>query len=572
MAISDTLDNLKNPFPSVLSYLLGINRQLAFDYNGTNISNSNFGTLTGVKNNFKPFIIGFIPPDVQLNFLPFDKTVTTVSGISVVQVNNANKDGFRNVVIPNNIPSYASSPAGEVPRTKTVIKGADLRVAIAKSFKTVLGFTPTEDQVALVYAHVGSELRRDGENFIASNYNIGNSHTGTPGRYADGPYGPWVGQRKEGQDPEPGHTGPPPDLKKSIAPNSGLQGSGRFYLGSDSDSNDNWYPTPFMAFNNLQDSTNHQIALLARLYPNALRATDASSYNSGLLDFGRKYHETKRDRYEKNLANGVSNYKKVYGNNPLGGDLTIAGDPVDGSSEVPVPKSQEQIQRTIMANGVFSGIEEDPVGDRIGRGIVLTTDRDRIEISRKQTEFLRKQIQAIKNTPPLILLINPSDFNRQFQAQVDSSAKGRYGHITHMWLEKPLTISASGVTAAQYAVDAEGAGGLTAENRVHSLSYQNLLSLIGIYKNNGVIFADSGRQSNHPGVPILAFSVFIYYDNNIYIGSFDNFSVKDDAMKPHNMSYDFTFTVRYYDSVDGQDFFDSSVALNRSSVGRSVIG
>lgn len=570
MPISNTVNKLRNPFPSILAYLNELNRQLAFDFNGTN-SLDNFGTLTAVKNNSKPFIIGFIPPDIQVNFIPFDKVSTTISGISVIQVNNANKSGFRTVTIPSDIPSYSSSPAGEVPRSKNIIKGADLRVSIARSFKTVLGFTPTEDQVALVYAHVGSELRKDGENFVSNNFNIGNSHTGTPGRYADGPYGPWVGRQKEGLPPEPGHTGPPPDLKKSVDPNSGLKGSGRFYLGSDSDANDNWYPTPFMAFNNLQDSTNYQIALLARLYPNALRATDAKSYNSGLLDFGRKYHETPRGRYEQNLSNGVSNYKKVYGNDPLGGDLTISGDPVD-SSEPPVPKTQEQIQRTVMSSGVFSGLEEDPIGDRIGRGLVVTTDKERIEISKRQTEFLRKQIEIIQNTPPLLLLINPSDLNKQYQAQADSSSKGRYGHITHLWIEKPLVLSGSGVTAGQYVVNAEGAGGLTTENRVHSISHQNLLSLVGMYKNNGVIFADSGKQSNHPGVPILACSLFIYYDNNIYIGSFDNFSVKDDANKPHNMSYDFTFTVRYSDTIDGLNFFDSSVSLNRSSTSGGLIG
>lgn len=571
MPVSPTINKLRNPFPSILPNLIELSRQLSFSFNGTNFANSNFGTMTAAKKNFKPFIIGFIPPDAQIDFLPFDKTVTTISGISVVQVNNSNKDGFRNIDIPQNLPSYASSPAGEVPRTKTIINAADLRVSLAKSFKTVLGVTPTEDQVALLYAHVSSELRRDGSKFVTSNYNLGNVHTGKPGRYADGPYGPWVGVKKDGQPPEPGHTGPPPDLKKSVVPGSGLEGSGRFYLGSDTDSKDRWYPTPFMAFNSLDDASNHQISLLARLYPNALRATDAKSYNAGLLEFGRKYHETDPAKYEKSLANGVASYKARFGNDPLGGDLTISGDPVVGS-EPPVPKSQEQIQRSIMSTGVFSGTEEDPLGDRIGRGLVITTDKERIALVREQTEYLQRQIQKIADTPPLLFLINPTEFSRQFQATVDSSAVSRYGRITQQWIEKPSTITSSGVTAAQYVVNAEGAGGLTTQNRVHSVSYQNLLSLTGIYKNNGIIFADGGRVGAHIGVPILAFSVYIYYDNNIYIGSFDSFSIKDEATKPHNMSYDFTFNVRYEETVDGLNFFDTAAVLNVAGNGRTIIG
>lgn len=571
MPVFNTINKLRNPFPSILPYLIELNRQLAFDFNGTDTDNTEFGTLTAVRKNFKPFIIGFIPPDVPINFLPFDKVVSTISGISVIQINNANKNGFRNVVIPDNIPSYSPSPAGEVPRTKTVIQGSDLRVSLAKSFKTVLGFTPTEDQVALVYAQIGSELRKDGNTFTASNFNLGNIHTGTPGRYDDGPNGPWIGQKKDGQPAEPGHTGPPPDLKKSVAPNSGLSGSGRHFIGSDADSHDRWYPTPFVAFNNLQEASDYQIAFLARRYPNALKATDAKSYNSGLLDFGSKYHETPRDRYEQNISNGVSNYKKTYGNNPLGGGLTISGDPTE-SNEPPVPKNQEQIQRNIMSTGVFTGTEDDPIGDRIGRGVVSTTDQDKIAVVKEQTDNLRRQIQRIQDTPPLLLLINPTDFTRQYQATVDSSPKGRYGHIVHQWIERPGTISSSGVTAAQYVFTAEGAGGLTAENRVYSLGYQNLLSLIGIYKNNGIIFANDGSSGAHTGVPISAFSVYIYYDNNIYIGSFDNMSVRDDANKPHNMSYDFTFTVRYEESLDGLDFFDTSVVNNTAGSGQTIIG
>jgi hypothetical protein len=530
MPVSNVIGKLRDPFPGILSFLAQINRQQAFDYSAIGIDESTFGTVTGARKNFKPFIIGFIPPDVPINFLPFDKQLTNLAGMSIIQVNNADKDGFRDVIVPDNIPSYTSGPARKVPRTRTPVSGQDMRVAIARSYQTVLGSKPTEDQVG--------------------------------------------GKLKPGEVPQPGKTGPPPNFESVIDPSNPVKGSGRHYVFFDSAFNKEgvpvWYPTAYRAFDNLQDGMNHHVALLARKYPNALKATDPASFEAGLMDFGDQYHaanDKDPDFYQKNLAGGVANYKRLYGEKPLDGSLTLSGDPVE-SNEPPTPRTRQEIQSAIMTSGGFSGVVEDNTGDRIGRSVVLTTNAERIQVVGLQTDNVKKQIERIANIPPLLLLINPTEFSRQYQQSVDSSAKGRYGHIVHSWIEKPGSISSSGVTAAQYVLNSEGHGGLTGENRVYSLSYQNLLSLVGIYKNNGLIFSNNGKDGNSNGVPILTFSVFIYYDNNIYIGSFENISVKDDAMKPYNMSYDFTFNVRYEEPIDGMNFFDSSVSLN-SPIGRT---
>jgi hypothetical protein len=151
-----------------------------------------------------------------------------------------------------------------------------------------------------------------------------------------------------------------------------------------------------------------------------------------------------------------------------------------------------------------------------------------------------------------MMLVNPSKFTRSYEQTVDP-VKVRRGYAVHVWNERPLSISCDGVTAAQYAFRADGEGGLTHFNRLYSASYKNLMSLVSFYRNNGHIYR--GAPNNDPynmGVPTISMSVYIYYDEKIYVGSFDDFSVTDDAEKPYNMSYSFKFTVRYEVDLPGQ--------------------
>ena len=164
---------------------------------------------------------------------------------------------------------------------------------------------------------------------------------------------------------------------------------------------------------------------------------------------------------------------------------------------------------------------------------------------------------SIRATPPLVMLINPSQFSRNYENAVDSSPKTRHGHVVHAWLERPMKIGCTGVTAGQYVVDMEGAGGLTNANRIHSISYGNLLSLVAIYKNNGIVY--SGPEGEI-GIPIVPFTIFIYYDDHVYLGSFDDFSVEDSADKPFQMSYSFSFTVRYDQHLDTKLVDDATIA------------
>jgi hypothetical protein len=157
---------------------------------------------------------------------------------------------------------------------------------------------------------------------------------------------------------------------------------------------------------------------------------------------------------------------------------------------------------------------------------------------------LQLQINTMRMVPPLALIINPSNFSKRMDRPADY-ARGRRMNIVSMWHEGMTQISADGTSAGQYIYRNNG-GGINGIGRVLSVSYKNLLSLVQIYKSNGIVYNNSDFQdSSSVGVPIAVGSVYIKYDGYTYIGSFDSFSVTDDASKPNLLSYSFDFTARY---------------------------
>jgi hypothetical protein len=177
-----------------------------------------------------------------------------------------------------------------------------------------------------------------------------------------------------------------------------------------------------------------------------------------------------------------------------------------------------------------------------GRNI---SPRETQDADESYLQALNRQLDLIKATPALLMLAAPERMTRSYEPTLDY-AKGRKSTIVSMWLERPMTITASGKTLAQYVLFTSGGGGLTNINRTSSKSYANLLSLIQIYRNNGWVIPDSTNLStNSNNIPAFVGAVAIEYDGRKYLGSFDSFSVTDDAKMPFQLSYDFSFTVRY---------------------------
>ena len=102
--------------------------------------------------------------------------------------------------------------------------------------------------------------------------------------------------------------------------------------------------------------------------------------------------------------------------------------------------------------------------------------------------------------------------------------------------------------------------GLSRMTRNYSASYQNLLSLYLIYRNNGGIWTKDYTSQGVVQGDIFTYrtnlavvgSVYIYYDNIMYVGSFDNFSISESDDSPFSLEYNFSFTVRAWFLLDTQ--------------------
>lgn len=523
-------DKLSVPLHNVMDYLgrLSLPSNLKFAAPGeSSVTGNTFGTVIAARRNFKPFIVGLIPPDVPVNFIPFKRVQDKVASLSTAGRTARTKDN-----LPLTSTGISDGNKGLLKQSRQNVDLTTIRKMVYDSYVKQLGFQPSDTTVNLIVAHMCSESGRYG-NYVQSNcYNFGNIHASGKGN-------------------------PPPQPK-----------GGTYYLSTDYDENNQPYSVYFKGFADSQTGVDYYVNTLARTWPNTLLASSVDEYNQALQNGveGRQYYQANPKVYQRLLDGQFNQLQKDVEKGKFGGQLsTPPPDPTDTNDT-----GTEQNPRFLMSTGSVTALETDPSGDRIGKLVEYDPSRD--DIVRQQTDALRYQIGIIQNTPGLLMLVNPSNFTRSHENSVDNSVKGRKGNITHVWFERPISINGSGVTAGQYVISPDGDGGITNELRVYSASYQNLLSLFTIYKTNGIIFsgAESGSES---GIRQLGYSVFIYYDNHIYVGSFDSFEVQDSGSKPHNMSYSFKFNVRYdFDVGNDGRFTDFEVGVQNGYFAQTFQG
>jgi len=175
---------------------------------------------------------------------------------------------------------------------------------------------------------------------------------------------------------------------------------------------------------------------------------------------------------------------------------------------------------------------------------------------RLQIAEAQAAVEAMKRTPPLRLLVNPLSFSVKGTKITQDGQWGRSGPIIEHWGEDQDSISASGKVAGFFALDATGAQGpgLTRNARNFSSGWRNLMSLYLFYKNNGGVYLQDhltvgGAKRNLT----LVGSIYIYYDNILYIGAFESFNLNETADAPFTAEYSFEFKVRAAFLLDRPD-------------------
>jgi hypothetical protein len=149
---------------------------------------------------------------------------------------------------------------------------------------------------------------------------------------------------------------------------------------------------------------------------------------------------------------------------------------------------------------------------------------------------LQFTLDTLKFIQPLVLYINPSDLTRSMTKKVQEQFAG-YGHIVEHYGDDQDKLSANGKIGAFYTDKT----GVTRYYRRNSASYQQLMYLLTIYRNNGYIYEadDKSRIS-------LVGSVQITYDTETWIGHFDSLSITESADAPFTLEYSFEFTAKEY--------------------------
>lgn len=166
-------------------------------------------------------------------------------------------------------------------------------------------------------------------------------------------------------------------------------------------------------------------------------------------------------------------------------------------------------------------------------------------------EDMAQQLDTILKAPPITFYINPISFAISYTKKHQFTERTRYGYIYQAWGEDQPKISVSGRIGSFVA----GKGndptvavptGHQFATKLDSASFQQLMALLTLYKNNGYIYDLLGRSNAHHLVGCIA----IEYDGFTYFGHFDSFEWGyEETNVAGGLSYSFNFTVsRMFDN------------------------
>ncbi len=138
---------------------------------------------------------------------------------------------------------------------------------------------------------------------------------------------------------------------------------------------------------------------------------------------------------------------------------------------------------------------------------------------------IARQLAAVINTPPLVLLINPTTFSVSYNKIQQHQERTRHGLVFQAWGEDQPKISFT----ARCGAFISGGRGVQFASRRDSMAWQNLMNAFHLFRNAGYIHDTVGKSNAHLAVGSLS----IRYDGWIYYGHMESFNFANDEEHMH---------------------------------------
>lgn len=151
-----------------------------------------------------------------------------------------------------------------------------------------------------------------------------------------------------------------------------------------------------------------------------------------------------------------------------------------------------------------------------------------------QARSVAAQLSAVRQTPPLTLLVNPQNLTITYTKKQTYQDRSRYNYIFQPWGEDLPKLSVQGKTGAFVAgsvgteedtstgrkiIRTAAPSGVQWATRRDSQAFQTLANLITLYRNNAYLYDPQGSEA-HRWVGVIQ----IEYDQFVYQGNFTNFT------------------------------------------------
>lgn len=133
--------------------------------------------------------------------------------------------------------------------------------------------------------------------------------------------------------------------------------------------------------------------------------------------------------------------------------------------------------------------------------------------------------------PDLTFHVNPSEESKSFK-KIIHRYRTRSGWIEEHWGEELDHIAITGSTGTFYHPNY----GTNTSFRYETLAMINFQEILSLFRNNAVVYGDSG-QTLAQGDVVITFDGFKFY------GQFANFSWVEDAKNPFRFTFNFNFEV-----------------------------